>query len=110
MDELVRNVEHGQVFSLSDLVDIEPGRVNSITLSQTQGCKVTVFAIDWDEGLSSHSASGDAIVTVLDGTGEVTLDGVPHELSAGQSIVIPKGVSHSVRGITPFKMLLVVVR
>ena len=49
MAELIKNVEHASIFTLKDLVEIEPGRVNSLTLSQTPGCKMTVFAIDADE-------------------------------------------------------------
>lgn len=83
MAELIKNVEHASIFTLKDLVEIEPGRVNSLTLSQTPGCKMTVFAIDADEGMSSHAASGDALITVLEGTGEITVNDVPHQLSAG---------------------------
>lgn len=49
------------------------------------------------------------MVNVLEGTGEITINGVAHEIGAGQSIVIPAGAPHSVRGVTAFKMLLVVV-
>jgi len=110
MAELIKNVEHASIFTLKDLVEIEPGRVNSLTLSQTPGCKMTVFAIDADEGMSSHAASGDALITVLEGTGEITVNDVPHQLSAGQSIVMASGSPHSVRGVTPFKMQLTVVK
>ena len=110
MSELVKNVTHGTIVKLAELVDLEPGRVNSLTLSQTPGTKMTVFAIDADEGMASHAASGDALVTVLEGTGEVTIEGIPHELHPGESIIISANASHSVRGITPFKMLLVVVK
>ena len=48
MAELIKNVEYASIFTLKDLVEIEPGRVNSLTLSQTPGCKMTVFAIDAD--------------------------------------------------------------
>ena len=40
MAELIKNVEHASIFTLKDLVEIEPGRVNSLTLSQTPGCKM----------------------------------------------------------------------
>ena len=110
MAELIKNVDHASIFALKDLVEIEPGRVNSLTLSQTPGCKMTVFAIDADEGMSSHAASGDALITVLEGTGEITVNDVPHQLSAGQSIVMTSGSRHSVRGVTPFKMQLTVVK
>ena len=110
MAELIKNVEHSKIFSPKDLVEIESGRVNSRTLSQTPGCKMTVFAIDADEGMSSHAASGDALITVLEGTGEITVNNVPNQLSAGESIVMSAGAPHSVRGVTPFKMQLTVVK
>ena len=109
MAELIRNVDKERVLSLAGLVEVEEGQVVSLTLSQTPGCKITVFAIDADEGMSSHAAGGDALVTVLEGTGEVTINDVPHTLAAGESVVIPAGAPHAVRGITAFKMLLVVV-
>ena len=107
--ELIKNVAKEQVFSLSKLVEVEEGQVVSLTLSQMPGCKVTVFAIDANEGMASHAAGGDALVTVLEGTGEITINGVPHALEAGESVVIPAGAPHAVRGVTAFKMLLVVV-
>ena len=110
MAELIKNVEHAQDFELCGLVELEKGKVNSVTLSQTPGTKITVFAIDEDEGMSSHAAPGDALVTVLEGTGEITIEGVPHRLNAGQSVVMSAGSPHSVRGVTPLEMLLVVVK
>ena len=109
MAEIIRNVDKERVLSLAGLVEVEEGQVVSLTLSQTPGCKITVFAIDADEGMSSHAAGGDALVTVLEGTGEITINDVPHTLAAGESVVIPAGAPHAVRGITAFKMLLVVV-
>lgn len=108
--ELLKNVEQSSVFKLADLVKLEEGKVNSLALSQTPGCKMSVFAIDADEGMSSHAAPGDALITVLEGTGEITIEGTPHELSKGESIVMGIGAEHAVRGVTPFKMLLCVVR
>ena len=110
MAEKMKNVAFEQAFSLADLVALEPGRVNSLTLSQTEGAKVTVFAIDAGEGMSSHAAPGDALITVLEGTGQITINGTPHVLEAGQSVAMPAGAPHAVLGITPFKMLLVVVK
>lgn len=109
MAELIKNIDKETVFKLADQVKLEPGKVNSLTLAQTPATKVTVFAIDAEEGMSSHAAPGDALITVLEGTGEITVNGVPHTLNAGESIVMPAGAPHAVRGVTAFKMLLVVV-
>ena len=107
--ELIRNIDKEAVFNLAGAVPAEAGKVNSLTLSQTPAAKVTLFAIDADEGMSSHAAGGDAMVNVLEGTGEITINGIVHEVHAGESIVIPAGAPHAVRGVTAFKMLLIVI-
>ena len=58
---------------------------------------------------SAHTADGDALVTVLDGTGRFTIDGEAHLVSAGESIIMPAHVPHAVYGQTRFKMLLTVI-
>ena len=110
MADLVRNVEKSAVFELAGLVDLEEGKVNSVALAQTPGTKMTVFAIGAGEGMSAHAAPGDALVYVMEGAARITVEGVPHTLAAGQSIVMPAGAPHSVLGLEPLKMLLVVVR
>ena len=108
--ELIKNVKHGEEFSLRNLVQLEPGRVNSLTLSQTPGCKITVFAIAAGEGMSRHAAAGDAMVTCLEGKAQIVIDDIVHEVSPGQTIVIPANAPHSVKALEPYKMLLVVVK
>ena len=48
-------------------------------------------------------------MTILDGSGVITIDNKEYALTAGQSIVMPAGIPHAVRAASPFKMLLVVV-
>lgn len=108
--KLIRNVEHERGFAMKSLVDYEEGKVNSLTLSQTDGCKVTVFAVAQGEGMGGHAAPGDAMPFVLEGAAEITIDGVVHEVGAGSAIVIPSGAVHSLRAVTDFKMLLTVVK
>lgn len=43
--------------------------------------------------ISTHTADGDALVTVLDGTGRFTIDGEAHLVSAGESIIMPAHVA-----------------
>ena len=109
MNELIKNVEKERVFAPKGLVEVESGRVNSLTLAQTPGCKVTLFAIDEGEGMSSHSAPGDAMAFVQEGTVQITINGEPHEVKGGEAIVIPAGAPHAVKAVTAFKMLLTVV-
>ena len=53
-------------------------------------------------------SGGDAMVTVLEGTGRFTVGGEVFVLTEGETLVMPKDVPHAVCGQERFKMLLVV--
>lgn len=62
------------------------------TLVQNESVSITLFAFDKGEEISTHESGGDAFVTCLDGTGEITIDGVKYELHEGESIVMPANI------------------
>jgi quercetin dioxygenase-like cupin family protein len=94
----------------SELLDFQAGSVVSRTLVKKPTGTLTLFAFDEGEGLSEHSTPHDAVVEVLDGTVEVTIGGSPHRVSPGQGLLLPASVPHALRAITPFKMLLIMIR
>ena len=101
MEPLIKNAAHAAVISLTDSIAYESGKVVSITLAQRPGVGMTLFAFDAGEGVSTHAAPGDAMVNVLDGDCQITIDGVEHQLTRGQSIIhhyagryCPCGQSH----------------
>jgi quercetin dioxygenase-like cupin family protein len=100
----------GMAKSLAKLVDYQPGAVVSRTLSDKTAGTITIFSFDAGHGLSEHSAPFDAFVYAIDGEVEVTLGGVKHRVIEGQMIIMPANVPHSLRAVTPFKMLLVMIR
>ena len=98
------------VSRLAGLVEYQDGSVVSRELVRKQAGTVTVFAFDAGQGLSEHTAPFDAIVNVLDGVADVSIDGDPHRVGAGEFIVMPAGRPHSLSAVTRFKMLLVMIR
>lgn len=50
------------------------------------------------------------LVQYKEGKTEITVFEVPHILKAGQIIVMQKNVSHSLKVLTKFKMILTVVK
>jgi quercetin dioxygenase-like cupin family protein len=110
MEALIQNIPHAQPVALLDQVAYESGKVVSLTLAQKPGVGITLFAFDAGEGISTHAAGGDAMAIILEGSAKITIDGVPHTLSAGETIVMPAGIPHAVEAITKFKMYLVVVK
>ena len=105
---ILKNIKPAEVLEMKTLVDYAEGQVVSKTLIQNDGLGITLFAFAKGEGISTHESKGDAIVTVLDGKGEVTIDDVTYTLQAGETIVMPANHPHAVYGVENFKMLLIV--
>jgi quercetin dioxygenase-like cupin family protein len=102
--------EVGRKVRAASLVDVQPGAVVSRELiSKPQGT-VTIFAFDQGQGLSEHTAPFDALVHALEGRVTITLGGVAHEVAEGELIIMPANVPHALTALTPFKMMLVMIR
>lgn len=105
---MYKNVEKSVSFQLKDLVDYQKGQVVSKTLVQDDHHSMTIFSFDKGEEISTHAAGGDAMVTVLDGTGKFTVDGEEFILTTGETLIMPKDIPHAVYGQEQFKMQLTV--
>ena len=106
---MYKNIEKQAVLQLKDLVEYQTGQVVSKTLVQNDKVSMTIFSFDKGEEISTHESGGDAMVTCLDGTGKITIDGIEYILHEGDTIVMPAKHPHSVFGEDKFKMLLTVV-
>lgn len=109
MEKYIKNFPAENAVVLKDQITCRQGEVVSKTLAQNDAVSVTLFAFDAGEEISTHESTGDAFVTVLEGMGIFTVDGVEHTVSAGQSLLMPAKKPHSVRGDEAFKWMLVVV-
>ena len=109
MEAPMKNIAKAEVLRLADQVEYQDGQIVSKTLAQNDAVSLTLFAFEKGEEISTHAAGGDAMVTVLEGTGRFTIDDKPHVLTEGQSIVMPVNIPHAVYGEERIKMLLTVV-
>ncbi|KAB0672241.1 cupin domain-containing protein [Oryzomonas sagensis] len=100
----------GKALTMSDLVAYQDGSVVSKTLIDKTIGTVTLFSFDAGQGLSEHTAPYDAFVQVVDGEAEVTIEGSPQTVGAGQMIIMPANKPHALKAVKPFKMLLVMIR
>lgn len=105
---MYKNIEKGKILHLNEQVSYLKGQVVSKALVQNGHVSMTLFAFDKGEEISTHAASGDAMVTVLEGTGRFTVGGEVHVLSEGETLIMPKDIPHAVFAQEQFKMLLVV--
>lgn len=98
------------VWAAAGLVEVQPGAVVSRTLVNEKTGTVTLFAFDQGQSLSEHSAPFDALVVGLEGQGEIRIDGEPHTVKTGDLLIMPANHPHAVLAVTPFKMMLVMIR
>ncbi|UCF79493.1 MAG: cupin domain-containing protein [Candidatus Eiseniibacteriota bacterium] len=96
--------------ALVDMVDYQEKSVVSKTIIKKDTGTVTLFAFDKEQGLSEHTAPFDALVCVLDGEVEVTISGVPVVVKTGEMLVMPAGKPHALKALSPFKMMLIMIK
>ena len=104
-----KNIDKKAKLELRDQLTYQQGLVVSKTLVQNDAVSVTLFAFEKDEEISTHESGGDAMVTVLEGTGRFTIEGDVFTLHEGETIIMPAKKPHAVYGEERFKMLLTVV-
>ena len=105
----LKNISKAEVLTLKDEVAYQKGQVVSKTLAQNAALSVTLFSFDKGEEISTHDSTGDAMVHVIEGVGQFTVDGVEHICKAGDVLVMPAKKPHAVFAKEDFKMLLTVI-
>ncbi|PJI10391.1 MULTISPECIES: cupin domain-containing protein [Clostridium] len=111
MGKFFKNVEFAKELVLKNNVNYAEGQVVSKTLVQTENVSMTLFSFDKGEEISSHSASGDALVYVIEGEAAVTVgDNKSTAVKEGNFIVMPSNVPHALVATQRFKMMLIVVK
>ena len=109
MKKILKNIESNKVLTLAGMVSVQQGQIVSKTLVQNKNVSITLFSFDKGEEIGTHDSSGDAMVSVLEGEGRFKVGDTEHIVKAGETLVMPAGVPHSVFAKTPFKWILVVV-
>ena len=99
-----------EAIALTGLVAYQPGSVVSRTLVSKPTGTVTLFAFDDGQGLSEHTAPFDALVQILEGEAEITISGKSVRARAGEVVLMPANQPHALRALSPFKMLLIMIR
>ena len=99
-----------EILQLAELVNYQDGSVVSRQITKADAGNVTLFAFDKDQELSEHTAPFDALVHVLDGNAEIRISGKAFNLSTGDAIIMPANEPHALKALSPFKMLLTMIR
>src|ERR1035437_3337577 len=100
----------GQANNLESLIEYQKGSVVSKTIIGKKTGTVTLFAFDKEQGLSEHTAPYDAIVYCVDGEAQITIDSKEIVVKKGEMVILPATKPHSVKALSQYKMLLVMIK
>ena len=107
---MVNEFEKGKIFSYKNSISYADKAVVSKHILKKETGNISLFAFDKDEGLSEHTAAFDAVVYIVDGIAEITINGVSNTLEVGESIILPANIPHAVFAVVKFKMVLTMMK
>jgi quercetin dioxygenase-like cupin family protein len=99
-----------EIMNLKELVPFQQGAIVSRTLIEKEAGTVTLFAFDQGQALSEHTAPYDALVQVSEGRAEIRIAGEALQVGEGEMMILPAQRPHALRALTPFKMMLTMIR
>ncbi|OFX28808.1 MAG: cupin [Bacteroidetes bacterium GWA2_32_17] len=102
--------QNSKIFKLSESIEYGNGAIVSKVIIKKESSNLTLFAFDKGQGLSEHTAPFDAVVQIVEGSGQIIINKVPFNLNAGEFIIMPANVPHAVMANEQFKMLLIMVK
>ena len=103
-------IEKGKVFKATEVIEYTDGGVVSKEFIHSNAGSVTVFSFDAGQGLSEHTAPFDALIQVIDGVMQLTVEGQTFNIKSGETFIIPSGAHHSVKAVERFKMMITMIR
>ncbi len=93
----------------NDISYAENSVVSKRVLEKSTG-NITLFSFDKGQKLSEHSAPFDAMVQVVEGKVEISIDKKPYVVQEGETIIMPANIPHALLAVEKFKMLLTMIK
>jgi quercetin dioxygenase-like cupin family protein len=98
-----------KVLDLTNETKFAANGIVSRTLLNTAHSRTVLFGFAEGQELSEHTSTQHALIQVLSGECEFSLDGKVHTLKAGAFLHMPPNLRHAVQARQPFSMLLTLV-
>jgi quercetin dioxygenase-like cupin family protein len=98
------------VFSPVKRISYAENSIVSQPVIKKSSGNITLFAFGEGQQLSEHTSPFDAVLHVLEGQAKVCIAENPYQLEAGEIIILPAHIPHSVSALTAFKMLLTLIK
>lgn len=95
-----------KVVALADETRFVSNGIASRTLLRTASSRVVLFGFADGQELTEHTSTQHALIQILSGECEFSLDGKPQNLKSGDLLYMPPNLPHAVRATKQFSMLL----
>jgi len=105
-----KTFEKATILNFPKLVEYSDNGITSKRVLEKSTGNVTLFSFDQGQKLSEHTAPFDALIQVLEGEAQITINHEPHHLKAGEAIIMPANIPHAVDALGKFKMLLTMIK
>ncbi len=99
-----------KIINLADETRFADNGIVSRTILNTAHSRVILFGFAEGQELSEHTSTQHALIQMLSGECDFSLDGQWHELKAGAFLHMPPNLRHAVRANQPFSMLLTLIK
>jgi quercetin dioxygenase-like cupin family protein len=99
-----------KILSLAEETQFAANGIVSRTLLRTANTRTVIFGFAEGQELTEHTSTQHAVIQVLSGECEFSLNGQPHNLKAGDFLYMPPNLAHAVRAKTQFSMLLTLTK
>ena len=99
-----------KVLNLTDETQFAANGIVSRTVLNTAHSRVILFGFAEGQELSEHTSTQHAVIQILSGECEFSLEGKWHRLKAGALLHMPPNLRHAVQAKQQFSMLLTFVK
>lgn len=103
-------LEKSKVHIIVEILEYVPNAVVSKTIIKKTTGNVTVTSFSSGEELAEKTVPFDTYIQIIDGTAEVIINEIKHQLKSGNGIVIPANASHCFNANEQFKMISTVIK
>jgi quercetin dioxygenase-like cupin family protein len=103
-------MEKSKAHIVVEIIEYMANAVVSKTIIKKTTGNVTVSSLDAGEELAEKHSPFDTYIQIIDGVGELTIDGKKHKLTTGEGIIIPAHSKHFFNANEQFKMIATVIK
>jgi quercetin dioxygenase-like cupin family protein len=102
----VIQLDQASVRSLAEEIRFVPNEIVNHVLLRSGPLRIVLFAFAEGQEMAEHSSTSQALVQILSGECEFTLEGKPQPLKAGDLLFMPAHLPHGVKATRDCALLV----